>query len=351
MIEIKIPKEIKHYKEKLAFGLTVRQLISIGLAFTINIPLYFWGKEFISKEIMEWLVILVAMPLAMIGWFNYNGMNFEQFIIAILQSEFLYPQKRIYQSENLYENMLDFHIISERESRKANKKESLKPKKEKKLEKYQEEDYIEVTKKEENFSKVDILKENIVKEDKKVNKRENFKLKDLNNLKEKIKIKKENKNKEIEKENLESNLEEDKKESNIIEIKEERFNEVEDKKKKIAEYKKEIQELEIDQAIKEIASVDLTNENIETKTNKNQNNKQKEEKTLILNKNKETLKANIVVKKTQSKKQKSNNKEESKKTTVRINENKIKKPNRNNRNNLKLKRRRNIKNRVERRRN
>lgn len=110
MIEIKIPKEIKYYKEKIAFGFTIRQLISVSLALGINIPLYIFGKDIIGEDLMSWLVIIIAVPLAMIGWFNYNGMNFEQFLIAVFQSEFLYPKKRIYKSENLYENILDYSL-------------------------------------------------------------------------------------------------------------------------------------------------------------------------------------------------------------------------------------------------
>lgn len=110
MIEIKIPKEIRHYKEKLAFGLTIRQLISVTLALSINIPLYILGKDVIGDELMSWIVIIIAVPLAMIGWFNYNGLNFEQFLVTLIQSEILYPKKRIYQSENFYENILDVSL-------------------------------------------------------------------------------------------------------------------------------------------------------------------------------------------------------------------------------------------------
>lgn len=110
MIEIKIPKEIRHYKEKLAFGLTVRQLISVTLALSINIPLYILGRDILGDELMSWLVIIIAVPLAMIGWFNYNGLNFEQFLVALIQFEFLYPKKRIYKSENIYENILDISL-------------------------------------------------------------------------------------------------------------------------------------------------------------------------------------------------------------------------------------------------
>ena len=48
MIAVRIPKEIKEYKEKLVFGLNVRQLISVVIALTICIPLYIFGRKIIG---------------------------------------------------------------------------------------------------------------------------------------------------------------------------------------------------------------------------------------------------------------------------------------------------------------
>ena len=43
MIEIKIPKEIRDYKEKFLFGLTIRQFISAAAALAVRVPLYLCG--------------------------------------------------------------------------------------------------------------------------------------------------------------------------------------------------------------------------------------------------------------------------------------------------------------------
>ena len=45
MIEIKVPKEIKDYKSKLFFGLSVRQFICTAAALGICVPLYIFGNE------------------------------------------------------------------------------------------------------------------------------------------------------------------------------------------------------------------------------------------------------------------------------------------------------------------
>ena len=46
MIAVRIPKEIRAYKEKLVAGLTARQLIASIIAVGICIPLYIFGKKY-----------------------------------------------------------------------------------------------------------------------------------------------------------------------------------------------------------------------------------------------------------------------------------------------------------------
>ena len=45
MIAVRIPEEIRKYKEKLAFGLTARQLICTIIAAAICVPLYWKGRN------------------------------------------------------------------------------------------------------------------------------------------------------------------------------------------------------------------------------------------------------------------------------------------------------------------
>lgn len=97
MIEIKIPKEITEYKEKFMFGLTIRQLVSAVVALAICVPLFLFGKDFLGEDAVGWLVILVAVPIFAFGFFRYDGMPFEQFLIMIYRQKWVEPQKRKYE--------------------------------------------------------------------------------------------------------------------------------------------------------------------------------------------------------------------------------------------------------------
>lgn len=124
MLEVKVTKEIKTYKAKLWMGFTSRQLICLGAAFAINIPLYIYGKNYIGEEPASWLCMFIAFPLVYCGFFDYNGMPYEKFAAKWLLNTFFYPQKRKYKTENLFEIL---HNMDNIKSKKAvkNKKNDI----------------------------------------------------------------------------------------------------------------------------------------------------------------------------------------------------------------------------------
>ena len=113
MIEIRIPKEIKTYREKLFFGLTLRQCICTALALVICVPLYIFGNRFLSQEAVSWAVMVIAVPLMMTGFFRYNDMTFEQFAGEIFRFG-LAPQKRIYEYEPLFMGFRNEYLAEEK---------------------------------------------------------------------------------------------------------------------------------------------------------------------------------------------------------------------------------------------
>ena len=112
MIEIRIPKEIKNYREKPFFGLTLRQSICAGVALLICVPLYIFGNKFIPQEALSWLVILIAAPLMLACFFRYNDMTFEQFAVEFIYHNFT-PQKRVYSYEPIFIELRNEYISDE----------------------------------------------------------------------------------------------------------------------------------------------------------------------------------------------------------------------------------------------
>lgn len=112
MIEIRIPKEIKNYREKLFFGLTLRQCVCAGAALLICVPLYIFGNRFLPQEAVSWAVVIIAAPLMLAGFFRYNDMNFEHFAVEYIAHHFN-PQKRIYEYEPIFMELRRQYLLDE----------------------------------------------------------------------------------------------------------------------------------------------------------------------------------------------------------------------------------------------
>ncbi len=102
MISVDVPKEIREYKEKLVFGLTIRQLIAVIIALGICVPLYLYGRLYLNDELLSWLIIFVAIPCVAVGFFKKNGMPFEKYIYAVIKHQLLMPQITVYKTSNFF---------------------------------------------------------------------------------------------------------------------------------------------------------------------------------------------------------------------------------------------------------
>ena len=112
-MEIKINKEIRTYRETIFFGLSLRQFICSVLAVGAAVALYFCLHGVLEQETVSWVCIVGAAPIAVAGFFQYNGMTLEQFILAYIRSEFLYPHRLVFKSDNLYAKGMESSTIKE----------------------------------------------------------------------------------------------------------------------------------------------------------------------------------------------------------------------------------------------
>ena len=144
MIAVRIPEEIRKYKEKIAFGLTARQLVSTVLAVAICVPLYWFGRRYISDDVLSWLLILIALPLLAVGWVSFQGghitfgsagMPTEKFFFVWLKFEALYPRKRKFHTNNAFREWQNEGYAEELPKSGRERRRMMKEKKEANLEK------------------------------------------------------------------------------------------------------------------------------------------------------------------------------------------------------------------------
>lgn len=110
-MEIKMNKEIRDYQESMFFGLNMRQFICSLLAVLTAVGIYFGIRDLAGEELTGWLCMAGAAPFAACGFFKYHGMTAEQFLWAFVKSEFLYPKRLLFQSEDLYYSCMEESIL------------------------------------------------------------------------------------------------------------------------------------------------------------------------------------------------------------------------------------------------
>ncbi len=112
-IEVRINKEVRDYQESIFFGLSLRQLVFSLLAVLVAVGVYFGLRSIVGSGEIGWICVLAAFPFALGGFFTYNGMTFEKFLLAFIRSELLYPKKLVFKSDNLYAKAMQNSSIKE----------------------------------------------------------------------------------------------------------------------------------------------------------------------------------------------------------------------------------------------
>lgn len=112
-IEVRINKEVRDYQEGIFFGLTLRQFLCALGAVAVALAVYFFLGPALGGSDVGWACVLAAAPFALCGFYRYNSMTFEQFILAVIRSELLYPKRLVFKSDHLYTKALENTTVKE----------------------------------------------------------------------------------------------------------------------------------------------------------------------------------------------------------------------------------------------
>lgn len=97
---------MRKHKETIFFGLSLRQFLCAVLSLVIAAGVFLLTRQLVGKESASWLCILSAAPVALSGFFSYNGLALEEFIWAVIRSELLCAGPRKFIARNLYYDLL-----------------------------------------------------------------------------------------------------------------------------------------------------------------------------------------------------------------------------------------------------
>lgn len=98
---VPIPKDLTKVQTKVALGLTKRQLVCFGAA-AAGLPLFFVLRGAMPSSAAAMIMILVMLPFFMLAMYQRHGQPLEVVIKNIVETKFMRPKVRPYQTNNLY---------------------------------------------------------------------------------------------------------------------------------------------------------------------------------------------------------------------------------------------------------
>lgn len=104
MIEVPIPADIAKYDAKLIGPFTKRECIGLVIAGLMAYSTYFLlSSNGIEGDVRGMLTLFMAVPGAAYGWFSYNGMRLEKFLLSYIVYYFLAPKQRVFKTNTEFQ--------------------------------------------------------------------------------------------------------------------------------------------------------------------------------------------------------------------------------------------------------
>nr|MCR5097915.1 PrgI family protein [Lachnospiraceae bacterium] len=94
MAYVTVPKDLDKVKNKIAFNLTLRQIVCFSIAGVMGVPLYFMTRPVIGVSNACIVAVLVMLPAFFFAMFEKDGQTAEKILFDIIKVHFLRPGVR-----------------------------------------------------------------------------------------------------------------------------------------------------------------------------------------------------------------------------------------------------------------
>lgn len=102
MAYVTITKDLTEVKDKMAFGLTKRQIVCFSLGGIAGVGTYFLTRHSLGNDLALLLLIALAAPFMLFGLYEKNGQPLEKILKNIIRVRLLAPAARPYQTNNRF---------------------------------------------------------------------------------------------------------------------------------------------------------------------------------------------------------------------------------------------------------
>lgn len=125
---IPVPRDLTRVKSKVLFNLTKRQLLCFGAAALVGVPSFFLLKRTGNVSLAALGMIVIMLPLFFLAMYEKDGQPLEVVMKHFIQSKFIRPKIRPYQTDNYYGALMRQYrlekeverIVFEKDSRTGN---------------------------------------------------------------------------------------------------------------------------------------------------------------------------------------------------------------------------------------
>ena len=118
---IEINKDVEKYQESVAMGLNAKQLVYSILALGSGCVIVFLLYEKIGLTFSCYVAVPVVAPIALCGFYSYNGMGFREVFTRYIRSIFR-NKTLVFQSSGYREMISEIKAKEEAEKRVAARK-------------------------------------------------------------------------------------------------------------------------------------------------------------------------------------------------------------------------------------
>ena len=130
---VPVPRDLSKVKTKLFLNLTRRQLICFSIAAAVGIPSFLAIRHVSNASLACMCMIFIMMPMFLLAMYEKDGQPLEVIARHYIESRFLRPKVRIYQTNNDYAALMRMNraeeevreIVNEAEKRKSGKEENV----------------------------------------------------------------------------------------------------------------------------------------------------------------------------------------------------------------------------------
>lgn len=105
MAYVTVPKDLSKIKTKVFFVLTKRQLVCFTPTVLLGVPLFFLLKEPAGNSTATLCMMMVMLPFFLLAMYEKNGQPLEVILKQMIETKFIRPKNRPYQTNNFYESL------------------------------------------------------------------------------------------------------------------------------------------------------------------------------------------------------------------------------------------------------